>query len=69
MLESDTEDKDIYGRLLRHVFLNEENINVMLVKEGLAIARLENTKLHTQEIKDAEAYAIQNKIGCKWSQN
>lgn len=67
LLESDIEDKDIYGRLLRYVLLDEENINILLVKEGLAIARLENNKKYNQEIKDAEAYAISNKIGCKWA--
>ena len=67
MLKAGKEDKDIYGRSLRYIFLGEENINVLLVKEGLAIARLENSKLYAQEIKDAEAYAIQNKIGCKWA--
>jgi micrococcal nuclease len=66
-LERGEENKDQYGRLLRYIFLENNNVNVQLVREGMAIARLENNKLYAQEIKDAEAYAIQNKIGCKWS--
>jgi len=37
-LEGDCEDKDGYGRLLRYVFLNETNINVEMVKIGLALS-------------------------------
>ena len=67
-LESDTEDRDQYDRLLRFVFLNYTNINLQLVKEGLAIARFypENQK-YKPEIQSAEKTAINNKTGCKWS--
>ncbi|OYT42634.1 MAG: hypothetical protein B6U88_03095, partial [Candidatus Aenigmarchaeota archaeon ex4484_56] len=36
ILEKDVDNKDQYGRLLRYIFLNGENINVKLVREGLA---------------------------------
>ncbi len=36
LIESDEEDTDQYGRLLRYVFVNNENVNVKLVEEGLA---------------------------------
>ncbi len=36
ILESDVEDKDLYGRFLRYVFFNNKNINVEMVEEGYA---------------------------------
>jgi micrococcal nuclease len=66
-IESDGEDKDQYGRYLRYIFLDGKNINLQLVKEGLAVARFspENTK-YKKEILAAEKRARENKIGCKW---
>lgn len=66
-LEKDREDLDQYGRQLRYLFLNGENINQKLVVEGLAVARFypENQK-YKNEITAAEAKAIENKTGCKW---
>ena len=66
-LVADTEDKDMYKRYLRYIFLDGENINLKLVQEGLAVARFspENIK-YKQEIIDAEKQARENKIGCKW---
>lgn len=67
-LEKDNEDKDQYGRLLRHVFLGEESVNAVLVAEGLAIARFEKgNEKYKEGIIAAERYAMENKIGCKWS--
>ena len=61
------EDKDMYKRYLRYIFLGGENINLKLVQEGLAVARFspENTK-YKDEILAAEQSARENKIGCKW---
>jgi micrococcal nuclease len=66
-LEADRENLDQYGRQLRYIFLNGENINQKMAAEGLAIARFypENQK-YKIEIAAAEAAAIKNKIGCKW---
>lgn len=68
ILEADAGDKDQYGRLLRYIFINNQNINEQLVAEGLAIARFypENQK-YKAEITSAEANAIKNKTGCKWA--
>jgi len=68
ILETDQEDLDQYGRQLRYIFLNGENINEKLVSEGLAIARFysENQK-YKSEIIAAEIQAMQAKAGCKWS--
>lgn len=66
-LESDKEDQDQYKRYLRYLILDDENINLRLVKEGLAIARFypENVK-HREEIVAAEKEAEENGVGCKW---
>ena len=66
-LEEDGEDKDQYKRYLRYIFLDNKNINLQLVEEGLAVARFspQNTK-YKQEILNAEKQARENGIGCKW---
>ena len=66
-LEEDASDKDQYGRYLRYIFLDNYNINLQMVQDGLAVARFspENIK-YKQEILEAEKYARDNKIGCKW---
>lgn len=66
-LERDKEDKDQYGRYLRYIFLGDKNINLEMVKEGLAISRFyEPNVKYKKEIQEAEEEAIKNKIGCKW---
>jgi micrococcal nuclease len=66
-LEKGKEDFDQYCRYLRYVFLDEKNISLELVKEGLAVARFspEDVK-YREEISLAEKEARENKIGCKW---
>ncbi|MEM7819253.1 MAG: thermonuclease family protein [Candidatus Aenigmatarchaeota archaeon] len=66
-LEQDKKDKDQYKRYLRYVFLDDDNINLKLVKEGFVVAHFsdENIK-YKEEIINAEKFAIENKIGCKW---
>ena len=67
-LERDVEDKDQYKRYLRYIFLENKNINLQMVEEGMAVARFssQNTK-YKEEILSAEQKARENKIGCKWS--
>ena len=67
-LEKGTEDKDQWCRYLRYIFLNDKNISLELVKEGLAVARFspEDVK-YREEVTQAEKEAKENKIGCKWS--
>lgn len=67
LLESDVEDKDQYGRLLRWVWLNDTLVDFELVKNGLAVARFYGNSKYQEEIKAAERNAIANNIGCKWS--
>lgn len=67
-LEADKKDKDEYKRYLRYVFINGENVNIKLIREGLVIARIsDESEKYKNEIIRAERYAIENKIGCKWN--
>jgi endonuclease YncB( thermonuclease family) len=66
-LVSGKEDKDKYNRKLRYVVLNNENINIKMIKEGFCVARIEQETKYKSEIQNAETFAIENKIGCKWS--
>ena len=67
VLESEPRNTDIYGRLLRYVFLDGQNIDLELVRNGLAVARApyEGGK-YDSEFVSAEEYARGNNIGCKW---
>lgn len=50
------------------VSLDNQNINLQLVKEGLAVARFYPPNVrYKKEITQAEEKAIENNIGCKWS--
>ena len=68
-LEKEKEDFDRYCRYLRYVFLDDKNISLELVKEGLVVARFfpENIK-YREEISLAEKEAKENKVGCKWQE-
>ena len=68
-LEKGKEDLDQYCRYLRYVFLDDKNISLELVKEGLVVARFspEDVK-YREEIAQAEKEAKENKIGCKWGE-
>jgi len=67
ILEKDQTNKDQYQRYLRYIFLDNNNINLKLVEEGLAIARFypEDIK-YKEKIIEAETQARENKKGCKW---
>lgn len=69
VLEKNQTDKDQYGRLLRYVFLNNRNINLQLIEEGLAICRFydPDTK-YKSECVVLEQQSKNNKTGCKWQE-
>ncbi|HRZ85813.1 MAG TPA: thermonuclease family protein [Candidatus Paceibacterota bacterium] len=69
ILERDIENKDQYGRYLRYIILDNENIDAKMVKEGYCVARFQGDSKYKTEIQNAESYAISNKIGCKWESN
>jgi micrococcal nuclease len=68
-LEKGSEDLDQYCRYLRYVFLDNKNISLELVKEGLTIARFspEDVK-YREEISQVEQEAREKKVGCKWGE-
>jgi endonuclease YncB( thermonuclease family) len=55
---------DQFKRLLGSIYVNDKNINVELVKAGLAVSYCFNEIIPLcYEVKDAMAYAIQNQNG------
>lgn len=67
-LKPDLSDKDQYGRLLRYIILDGENINFKLVEEGLAICRFyDDNPTYKKDCAPLEIKAIRDKIGCVWS--
>lgn len=68
VMEKELRDGDVYGRLLRYLFLDGQNVDLELVREGLVVARASwEGGTYDKQFADAERYAKQNKIGCKWS--
>ena len=62
----ETEGRDVYGRTLAYIFLEEKNINLKIVERGYCVARFDQPSNYENEIKKAEKQAIENEIGCKW---
>ena len=63
MLEKEAEEKDRYGRLLRYIFLDEANINLQLVGEGLANCYFYEKSRYQETCKELEEDARLNKKG------
>jgi len=69
-LEKGKEDLDQYCRYLRYILLDNKNISLELVKEGLAVARFSPEDIkYREEISNAEKIAKEDKIGCKWTES
>lgn len=66
VFEREGTNQDIYGRLLRYVFIGRENISTELTVKGLAVARFDSQSKYQKEIQDAERSAIHGRVGCKW---
>lgn len=67
-LEKDISDKDKYGRYLRYIYINNETINSILVREGFAKVYdkyKEDTKRYSQ-LKEEEQKALSQNLGV-WS--
>ncbi|MEM5843112.1 MAG: thermonuclease family protein [Candidatus Aenigmatarchaeota archaeon] len=63
----DVKKKDKYNRTLAYVFINDLNVNLIMIKEGYAIVYSDN--INTKFLREfylAEKYAKENKIGCLW---
>lgn len=66
----DIEDKDKYNRFLRHVYYQGELISQKMVRNGLAKSYCFFPNLnHCSEIKKAQTKAMENRIGCLWSES
>ena len=69
-IERGKEDRDQYERLLRYVFLENENINLELVENGLANPYIYDTDKYTQSLRDAWLTCIkENKNLCEKSKD
>lgn len=64
-LEADhiSSDRDRYGRLLRYVILNSDDINKQMVLDGFAFAYLKYHFAKEEEYKEAQLTAQQNSVG------
>jgi len=63
-LESGSEDKDRYGRLLRYIFIDGTFVNLQMVEEGYATVYIINPdEKYYLEFKKAEKEAKDNKLG------
>lgn len=63
-LEKDVSQKDKYDRLLRYVYVGEENINEVLVQEGFAkLATYPPDVKYYGKLKEAQRVARENKVG------
>jgi len=67
-LKKQKEDKDEYCRYLRDVFLDNENIGLLLLREGLVVSFLFDDLKNKEEILRAENEAKAEKRGCQWSE-
>jgi micrococcal nuclease len=68
-LERDKTDKGKYGRLLRHIFLESMNMNLLMVKEGYAnVYFVSPDTKYLGQFQQAEKYAKENN-GCIWKQS
>lgn len=63
-LEADSADKDQYGRLLRYVFVDDEFVNLEMVKQGYAQAFVvSDMKKYNNIFLEAENKSKEEKIG------
>jgi micrococcal nuclease len=61
-LESDFENSDKYGRLLRYLYANETLVNLQLVREGYAKPYLLENLKYKLEIEEAWKECLQEKL-------
>ncbi|MBR9679886.1 MAG: thermonuclease family protein [Candidatus Altiarchaeota archaeon] len=66
-LERDLQNKDHYDRLLRYVFIDGQNLNELLVANGLAKSYFISPNMgYEQAVKQAEYRVILQANGCLW---
>ena len=63
-LENDFELRDEFGRVLAFVFVEDKNVNLELVRSGLAHTfKLNKVSKYVKELRDAENFAMKNQPG------
>lgn len=67
ILVKDVSDVDRYGRLLRHVYVQDRWVNEEMIKDGFArLVTYPPDVMHVNYFRDAEIFARENKLGI-WS--
>lgn len=68
-LVRDNKNTDVYGRLLRYVFLGSKNINLRMAEEGYAVPMPIKPNLrYAKEIKEASDAVKREKRGCLYKE-
>ena len=66
-LEMDKTDKDKYGRLLRHIYADDQNVGIILLKGGYANVFFISPDLkYKEEFESAKNYAKKQQL-CMWA--
>jgi endonuclease YncB( thermonuclease family) len=68
LLKKGKQDKDKYCRYLREVFLDNKNIGLQLLREGLVQALLGDSLKDPQVFLEIEKKAREEKRGCQWEE-
>lgn len=63
-IEKDIEDKDMYDRLLRYIWINDSLVNLEIAEQGYGLAYFyDEQEKYKDLIAEAEQNAIKKKIG------
>ncbi|MBS3087262.1 thermonuclease family protein [Candidatus Pacearchaeota archaeon] len=62
-IQIESEQQDKYGRTLAYIFLNNQNVNAQILKQGLATLYYYDHDSHYEELKKAEEFARLNQLG------
>jgi micrococcal nuclease len=66
-LVPDAENRDVYGRILRYVYVGDVHINLELAKRGVAVVlSISPNTRHADSFKQAVATAKAGGTGCLW---
>ncbi len=68
LVDASQGDRDKYGRLLRYIYLENEDIGATMIREGYAYAYLKYPTSKTEEYKTLETRAREGKKGL-WADN
>ena len=66
LVHQGTDNRDVYGRLLRHIFQHGENLNLKMVEKGYGVVERNEGDKFMDDFIQAEKEAWQNRRGCVW---